>query len=327
MHILILWSGALKESVAELSCFTDVVAYYLTAELKKYVHVSILIVPTEIDSLKNVLLNYSFDQYDAIVALGLRYFSKVPPEILSIIRNRFSGLVCQFYDGTRLDTDGVDITFTIKDDSKRVCANNSWAQRHCKFNEYVGWAADPDILVPNQSSDVFTIVVDHPNYGDLPLEDYSNEIFKSIFQFERSDIWKKHFKKVAIKQLISGGVKNINTETDIELTYNKSKAVSFAKLVPEYSSAHVFCVTHPESVGLVALEAAIAGALVITPSSCIPADRLSTIRHYEFNNLINWNKVLELVDPQESRRVGMKNNWESVAQRVIAAIEKRALCG
>jgi hypothetical protein len=75
-------------------------------------------------------------------------------------------------------------------------------------------------------------------------------------------------------------------------------------------------VTHPESVGLVVLETAMAGALPVVPQGFIPADRLATVRHIEWGKNIPWKKVLMTVNPQKSRKTALVNTWDQVALRI-----------
>lgn len=100
---------------------------------------------------------------DAVVVLGLRYFSRVKPFVFQSLRNSFSGPICQFHDGTRMDLGPVDVTFTFKDSTSEVPPNKM--HRHVGRNVCVGWAADCTVFRPMQSLTTLKVLIDHRNYG------------------------------------------------------------------------------------------------------------------------------------------------------------------
>ena len=121
MKVLILYPGKMPSSPLQIECFSDVWVYYLTNELKKHLTVETQQIPNRIDEhqLQQWFSNLNVNGYDAIIALGLRYFSTVPRHIGETLLKKLNrrGFLCQIHDGSRLDNDPVDITFTLKDDS------------------------------------------------------------------------------------------------------------------------------------------------------------------------------------------------------------------
>ena len=115
------------------------------------------------------------------------------------------------------------------------------------------------------------------------------------------------------------GVENISVEP------YKRKPIPFFEIANEYAKAHIFMVTHTESVGLTMLENSLAGALVVTPVDLVPMDRLETIRHVLTNGSIDWQKVIKMVNPAESAKIAKNNSWQNVARRLyshLVAFEK-----
>ena len=325
LSIIILTPGKQPSGIDDITCFSEVLNYYFPPALAQEALTTVYKIPLTINGFFEAIENIDFSGVDAVVTLGLRYYSRVP-ESVNLIRQRFDGLLCQFHDGSRFDYDSVDLTLTFKNDTPRLSDNPMWFARHVKFNEYVGWAADEKLCKPNQDSDTLTILVDHTAYGDPELVDYTAEILKSIREFIESNAWASTYKAVVVKRFISGQVETVNFDTVSIEPYDR-KGIPFSKACEEYSSAHVFCVTHKESVGLVVLETALAGALVVAPTGCIPRDRLETVRHYEYTGPIDWNAVISQINPSESRAVAMPNSWNAVAKNVVRAITKKLTNG
>lgn len=322
MKLLILCPGKLPKSKKDIQCFTDVVNFYLPISLEKIIDTDILQIPMENSAkLKEIFSTIDVSKYDAILTLGLRYYSKIPKEIALLLKNRFNGLFCQIHDGTRLDHDPVDITFTFKNDDLRMHSNLGWYERHKKSNVYMGWAADSELNYPSQDSEDLRILIDHTNYGENPV-DNTVEIINTVKQFIDSKIWQSKYKSVSVRRFDSGKVIDVDFDNvDIE-RYDRTP-IPFTEITKEHSQAHIFMVTHPESVGLVVLETAMAGALTVTPDEFIPDDRLDTVRYYKYNDTIDWKIVLDMLNPQLSREVALQNNWDAVACRIADTLIKR----
>ena len=324
MKILIMCPGKVPSSTSDIECFSEVINYYLPQALDKVADTTTITIPSEDgDKLRHVFSTVDVDDYDAIITLGLRFYSKIPSATTDLLRSRFKGLFCQVHDGSRLNYDPVDITFTFKDDTERMSVNAGWYRRHVNNNVYMGWAADPKLNTPQQSSSDLRILVDHTNYG-VNETDSTAEILNQIKQFAESDLWKSRYQSVSVRRFDSGQVVDVDFSDLAYEKYDRSKTMPLSVISKEHSAAHVFCVTHPESVGLVTLETATAGAYVVTPKDFIPKDRLKTIRHYEWHNAIDWQYVLNNIDIDESRARAMTNSWTAMAKNIVAAIKKRS---
>lgn len=323
MKLLILCPGKIAASVDKITCFTDVLNYYLPRALKELADTTVISIPdSDNDRLKETFSTMDVQDYDVILTLGLRFYSKISSETTSLLRNRFQGLFCQVHDGSRLDYDPVDITFTFKNDDARMTANPGWYDRHKHLNEYMGWATDPDINTPQQNSQDLRILVDHTNYGDNEI-DKTVEVLKQVKLFVDSGIWKKQFESVSVRRFDSGQVVDVDFENIENIQRYDRRAIPFTEITKEHCAAHIFCVTHPESVGLVVLETAMAGALPLVPKGFIPKDRLKTVRYVEWERSISWKKVLQKLDISASRAVALNNTWVAVASRIVAALTHR----
>jgi hypothetical protein len=229
------------------------------------------------------------------------------------------------HDGSRLDHDPVDITFTFKDDTDRLSKNAGWLARHVKQNEYMGWATDPDVNTPQQDPRDLRILVDHTNYGDNAV-DITAKVLTEIQRFVESDVWQYKFDSVSVRRFDSGQIVDVDfNKLDIK-KYDRT-SIPFSKITKEHCAAHIFCVTHPESVGLVVLETAMAGALPVVPKGFIPKDRLETIRYVEWNQRVNWKIVLAKLNIDKSRNKALANSWEAAAERIVQALARRLCTG
>lgn len=76
-------------------------------------------------------------------------------------------------------------------------------------------------------------------------------------------------------------------------------------------------VTHHESCGLSALEANVAGALVVAPEGYINSDRLKTLRMLEYSGAVPWKEIMQSLDVNKTRELAKQNSWEKVANRII----------
>ena len=187
--------------------------------------------------------------------------------------------------------------------------------RHRSYNEYIGWAADPKINSPQQSQDDLRILVDHTNYGDNPT-DNTEKILEDIKRFVDSGIWRDRWKSVSVRRFDSGGAVDVDLDNIGPIERYDRRAIPFTEICREHGAAHLFCVTHPESVGLVVLETAMAGALSVVPRGFVPRDRLDTVRSIEYNEQIPWDQVLKEIDPEASRNMAIKNSWEVVCKHI-----------
>jgi hypothetical protein len=334
MKFLLLYPDWRPDSIDRLKCFSDVWGYYLGRELSKHVAVTHQIIPGK---LSDQDLGQWFDTldvsgYDVVLALGLRYFSGIPRDITERLRKRlWPGFLCQIYDGSRLDNDGVDITFTIKNDDTH--ANYQFGSsanrfvRHQAHNEYVGWAADSVLNTPGQSSTTLRFLIDHTNYGNNPT-DRSDDIIQQIRGFYYGGLWQDRWRNVIVRRFDSGRIVTVNLADQTPVERYDRTGIPYQEVCREHGQAHVFFVTHPESVGLVVLETAMAGALTVTPEGFIPQDRLATVRHCKYQDQIDWKQVLDAIDVQASRDMAVKNTWEQVAKRMRDAVQiRRAIRG
>lgn len=328
MKILVLCPGKIPEKREDIRSFSDVLNYYLPKSLIKFANCDIKRIPLSkdiyADEIMKTFQGINFSRYDAILVLGLRFFSMQPKETIEYLRSRFKGLICQTHDGSRRNLDGVDITFTFKDDT-RLWKNSTRFESHYKYNYYVGWAADPELNSPNQAQDTLGILIDHTNYGNNPIDSTPN-VINEVKKLVDSELWKSKYKNISVRRFDSGKTVDVdfNNINKIE-KFDRSKSIPLTEICKEHNKAHIFMVTHPESVGLVVLETSMAGALTVSPTTYINQDRLDTVRHYQYDIQwgVDWKKVLDMIDINASRKIALRSNWDTVAKNIITGLNKK----
>lgn len=328
MNILLLIPERMDwaEDIEQINGFTSMWAYHLQAELSKIATCETIRVPDpslpkqSIDRAVEKLLSIDTKKYHGIIALGLRFFSHIPKELTALFTKSTNAVVAQLYDGSRLDNDAVDVTFTFRDDAWRypLGSVNDRCRRHHNNNIYVGWAADKDLLSPEQDNDELTILVDHTAF-DHYTSDRSLDVLFNIKALIKSDVWRQKYKNVSVRRIVSGKIEKVNLDNFSVTIYDRNH-INYLEICKEYRKAHIFCVTHTESVGQAVIECAMAGALILTPKGFIAQDRLATVRHIEWERTIDWPIVLDSIDTVESRQRALKNSWKNIADTITNSI-------
>ena len=313
MKILILCPGKIPQSVSDIRCFTESLNYYIPRNLSKLAEVDIQSLPLSDNKTVLQIFEKIEPKYDCILALGLRYFGRVPPAFLQTLRDQVKCPIVQMHDGTRFDSDGVDLTLTFKE-TENIPPHR--AEAHSQYNKCVGWAADCEIFdVPTTKSNVLTVLVDHTNYNGG--EDFSNEVLTEVFNLKESDVWKGLYDDVVVKRLGSGVFGTLDSLPYEVEPYDRKKVIPITELAETYRSADIFVVSHPESLGLVVLETAMCGSLVVCKQGFVSKDRLNSINHYCYSDEIIWDDVLPNINRRLNRDVAIKNSWSQMATNII----------
>jgi hypothetical protein len=323
MKILLIGNPVISEN--EIHNFSSVWSFYLSRELKKFgIQIEYdKIFRLDLHKEEEIISHYeSLDVtgYDHIIALGLRYFDSIPRKCGEILKRKITGKVTQLYDGGLFDSPPVDLTFTFRDDSWKYPENSpaNRHERHHKYNKYIGWAADESLCRPTQDPNELRILVDHSGFNPQQC-DMSLHVMMNIQALVRSGVWKKKFDKVTVRRLIDGGVEDCDIENIIIKPYHRN-GIPYTHACNEYSKAHIFMVTHRETVGLTILETAMAGALPLVPKGYAPQDRLDTIRHIAYETAVNWSEVMDNIDVELSRKTALLNSWESVTKKLLSEL-------
>lgn len=279
MRLLLL--GTEIQHVGQIRNYSGVWSFFLARELARLGH--------------EVVFGTEAAGFDHVIALGNRYFERAPKTYREL-RAGCHGAVTQISDFPTLRK-SCDCNFTVRAD--RTLPGNRW----------IGWAADPEICRPAQESRTLNILIDHPDYvtgrGDITAT--------VLRQVQR--LTKAIAEPLRVRQIVDGEIREARFDGRVP-TFTR-KHVPFVEACMSYSQAHLFMVTHPESVGLSVLETALCGALPVVPRGFVAADLLATVRHASYDREIDWPAVLSSVDPASSRLAALQNTWPAVAGRIV----------
>lgn len=296
MRLLLLTRHSEDHGLAAVRNFSGVWSHFLPPALRRQgAEVHLANVATE-QAAKTVDLS----GVDHVIALGTGTLDR-SPELAAILKRRCRGMVTQTHDRPSRNS-VADCTFTVRDD------------QGVKRNHRVGWAADPAALEPAQSTRELRVLVDHPDYVQRH-QDASGWVLRQVAHLVRARLYYPRWETIRVRRIVDGGFEDCDFRP---ITFSRC-SVSYEIACQEYRAAHLFMVTHRESVGLTALEVALAGGLVVVPGQYILPELRSTIRHVgcKASAAIDWRLVLSKIDPAASRRTAAVNSWDAVAGRML----------
>jgi hypothetical protein len=305
------------QDIRRVKNFTGVQAFYLMRELRKRGVGLHFVKAKHPDPVKH-LADIDGQGCDHALALGLRWFTHQPPGCSAIVKTKVKGAVTQLHDGVVHDylaplMTSVDCTFMFRDDRTRV---RDW-DRYASTYHFIGWAADPKYLYPEQSKTELRILLDHPYYKS-GQPDITEAATKDATMFADLGPWDGLYRSVRVRRLVNGGAEDV-TINDAPLKMFDRQHVPFPDIAGEYRKTHVYCVTHKESVGLTCLELAMCGALVVAPTGMIYQDRLDTVRHVLYEGVrVPWSEVLDEINVAASVELARAQTWERVVDRMLA---------
>jgi hypothetical protein len=305
--------------IRKVKNFTGQWAFYLMREMRKRGVAVHIVDGKNPDPLKH--LASVRGGCDHALALGLRWFTHQPIGCAAVLKQKVRGAVTQLHDGLVHEhlspfMVGVDCTFTFRDDATRV---RDWG-RYEKTNCYIGWAADPEYLFPEQSADELRILIDHPYYKS-GAPDVTEAVTRDAVQFANSGTWRGRYKSVRVRRLINGGAEDVKITDPMVRTFDREH-VPFPVIAREYRQCHVFLPTHKESVGLTALELGYCGALVACSNGLLYPDRLNCVRHVQFDGAhAPWHTILDHINIKDSAEQARLQTWEAVTSRMLEWFE------
>ncbi len=241
------------------------------------------------------------------------------------MRGRLYSLIDDFYPGRYRE----DILFTVR---PAVRSAVYYGNRLCNPGLRVcrmGWPAEARWCYPEKiERDTVSIFVDHGWYGKL--HDCSREYFRAFREIRN---YYPHLTFTVHHQDNTG-----ITQWDLDDTYEperykRSNKVPYHEMLSYYRRAHIFCVTHPESAGLAAIEAAMSGAVLYVPrrfgrtyiSRALLADgvRHRIVRPAHTSIMEALRADIAAGFDRTRARAGLipGNTWEQAAQTISGVLE------
>ena len=329
---LIIWGGWWDReralSLATINSHASVSAYFLAKYLSEFYDIVRI---NNFYSAGRIL-----DDTDAFAVLSTfqsgftRMLEKGREDDYRKIRKAFAGKLCSIVDAAYLLNYNEDVLFTVRPRLGRAKS----AMRNLLGNDIVirrfGWPADPEVCFPEHvPDDEINVFVDHSWYGgSMDCSHVYFEAFKHImrryprlhFNFYRQN------NDGIVKWDIGGLFK--------EPKYIRASKVPYLDIIKVYRRCHIFCVTHPESAGLAAIEAAMCGAKLYVPSfftrSFISRDLLADGVRYAAVKIAKGSVIRALCDDiekgfdREGSRAGLMNTntWRNAAVLIKNVLEK-----
>jgi hypothetical protein len=271
--------------------------YFIFKELSKYNHdISIQhIGPTGSSSrIKKIHNTLKIKEADHCIVVDNRGIFKRPQIFIDKIRENIKGCVATLSASNSI-VGQENVLFYLVPAGKRR-----------KFKcRYIGWACDHDLLYPHQNKNKINILIDHPYYSEGRIKDLDKtlEISKQAVEYFNGS--------ASIRRLCAGGVETVDTNNFDKIEkYEQGKGLAYNDACEEYGNADIYFVTHPECMGLVVLECAMSGALIVAPKGFIKTELLKSLNHIVFeNNDIPWDDIIKRIDHNKSRKLAFRFNW------------------
>ena len=189
------------------------------------------------------------------------------------------------------------------------------------------WMCDHNICYPDQNQNEINILIDHDWVCLTPGVDRTDELTKHVCSFATTNT--EVDKPITIKRLYhKGGIcMTINPSEPLPSAPPYCVRTDYEKLCDKYRKTDIFVVTHPESIGMTVIDAAMCGALILAPKGYIKPQYLNTVYHMEFSRVsdIDWVRVIDKVDHKKSRDMALKNSWESKIKIITNTIDNYRL--
>lgn len=326
---IIIWGGNKRElTLDNLDSHASVSAYFLTKYLDRYYEIVNLV---DIDSPEEIL---HYDDIHAVISSFQKGFTnrlilKRKEDLFMSIRNHVKGKLCSVCDYNDVGRYYEDIIFTVREpDARNIGKIREQSHNPNIIIRRMGWCADPDICRPIETpSDEINVFVDHHPYNPKAPD-------CTLFYYHA-------FRKISEMNLgITLNVFQQNNEGIIKWSFEGSEApdsgpyvrankVPWLELIERYKKMHIFCLTHPESAGLSAIEAAMCGARLYIPKYrlnrlFISEDLLSRGIEYRYFRRSAGQIMKTLAKDIEEgfdreanhRRLKETNSWQRAAEHI-----------
>lgn len=238
------------------------------------------------------------------------------PVFFENARAATKGLVCSICDHDQVIDGPQDILFTAR------------RPVHPDRARYVGWAADLDVFTPEKDPEWLTIFIDH-KYDPTERRDDTEALLKSATTYAARlaeedrrvgspprRVQVVFFSPDGLERIEPGEIRDVRLGTDRRTFYRR---VPGPELAAWTRKTDIFAVTHSESMGLPVLENAMAGALVLTREGFVKPGLLRSLAHQEYREVdqIDWDSLVERLNPAKFRRRASHFTWAQVAQRML----------
>tara|TARA_R110001583_G_scaffold10419_4_gene48100 strand:- start:54220 stop:55227 length:1008 start_codon:yes stop_codon:yes gene_type:complete len=322
---LIVWGGFWNNRtdplrIEELNSHASVTCYFLSQALSE--HFDVLQI-SGFDSVEAAL-----DYPNAIGVLscfqaGFTRLKERSPNVFSKLRTAFPGQLASVIDFVSFRRYVEDHFFTVlppvasfKEKIKRFC---SGARVH-----HMGWSAAPEYCYPELGTTT-TVFLDHGNYGGADFTSLYVGALRGLLLDPEVPKFKAFFQG-------NNGIEELELGSNwFNETYDRAAKVCWLDLLAIYRICAVFCITHRESAGLGAIEAAMCGSKLIVPSDGAPFINELLLREPLDYSLADCNEtslrtalkqaILDVDERrvQRHRLLATSNSWAEAAKRIASS--------
>jgi len=311
MKLLILTTFDIENKKIELKnckCQYHIYLFFIYKYLIKYDYeITIKNIPIMGSSNRIQLLYKDFslnEIYDHCLVIENRGIQRRPDKFFNILREKVKYCISTISANSK-HKGKEDVLFYSLPSGKRKR----------KGSRYIGWACDSEMLYSKQKKNNINILIDHPYYGsgqNMIKQDLTLKISKLVMDWYLKN---KNSKNITIKRFCKGGIENVTLNNYNKIDkYIQNEGLNYYDACEIYNTTDIFIVTHPEAMGLVALECAMAGALIVSPEGYIKKDLLQFIHSVSLENNfnhINMDNIVSNIDHKLSRKNALKFNWKN----------------
>lgn len=272
------------------------------------------------------LLEVALDHPEAVGVLscfqaGFTRLKERNPQQFKKIKRAFAGRLASIIDFVSFRKYADEHFFTVLPPNKglkeKIKHFYSGASVH-----HLGWSADPKNCYP-EPVDIPRVFLDHGNYGGA---DHTSVFVRALSALQNDP------SLPAFEVFFQGnnGIEAVALDGSWKSEqYDRRAKVRWLDLQKVYRTCSIFCVTHRESAGLGAIEAAMCGAQLIVPddgfpflNACLLTDRLDyTIAECEEGSITQALKEAIGASSQGRRkqvheRLSKTNSWAVAAERI-----------
>jgi len=105
--------------------------------------------------------------------------------------------------------------------------------------------------------------------------------------------------------------------------YEKSPRLRWVEIQTIMRKAHYFCCTQIGEAGLMRIEAATSGALLVVPEELYMPRTMSSLEHRIWRTSQELIEILgSVTDPKSIRDKALKHSWDATASRIISGLQK-----
>ena len=252
--------------------------------------------------IKNLYKNFNCKKADHCIVIDNRGLLRRPLSFYNELRKQINGCIST-----------ISASCSIKGNEDILFYMIPSGKRKRQGRRFIGWACDNELIKPSHKKDKINILIDHPYYGRQDSRmieiDQTLNISKQVYDFA------KNKSNIIVKRFCKGGIEILNEDNYNKMDkYVQNEGLNYHDACKIYSETDIFFVTHAECMGLVVLECAMGGALIVSPIDFIKKELLRYINHVKINNKFNMNEIVSKIDHNKSRKLVERFNWINVCK-------------